>query len=1026
MKFFHSLSWLPVTVLASAALTTQGAEFIPDIQPIFARHCYECHGPEKQKAKLRLDDRKSALRTEDPIVVPGKPDESELLRRVTLPKGHEDIMPNRGEPLSKAETDAIRDWIAAGAVWPENAVAAKHWAYVAPVRPPTPQFPNSKWVRNDIDAFILVRLNKEKLQPSPEVDRARLLRRLYLDLIGLPPSPQETAAFVAEKNADAYERAVDKLLASPSYGERWARPWLDLARYADSLGYQKDDLWSVWPYRDWVIQALNADTPFDEFTIEQIAGDLLPNATPEQKVATGFNRCTAANLEAGSDQNETRVNQVMDRVNTVSTVWLGSTIACAQCHNHKYDPFSQKEYYQLYAFFNNTPKETDMANPKATAALRFTGPYMNLPDAKTDGAHAKLQAQLDALDEKIKISATNLLADLPAWEKKAGADTASSAQVHVLDLADFGSDGDSLHQTLPDKSILLRVDDNATTPDKEIYTVKAKTKLTDITAFKLEVLTDPSLPGTGPGRGEEKRPNFVLTDFSVTVELPGKDKPQAVKWMNAKASFEQKNFPAANAIDGKPKTGWGISPQFFKDQWAVFETKTPQGSAEGATFTFRLAHEYGVARSIGRFRLSAMTGKVSADTIPSDIAEIVKTPADQRTKAQQTRLANFYLERQPELTKQKSARSKLAAELKAIEAPRTLVMEETQPRESTMFVRGNFLEKGEPVKPGVPAVLHALPEGEPTRLMLARWLVSTNNPLVARVTVNRWWAEFFGHGLVTTPEDFGIKGEPPTHPQLLDWLAVEFMQHGWSAKHIHKLIVMSATYRQSANATPELLAADAENKFYARGPRFRLDAEMIRDNALSAAGLLSSKLGGPPVRPYQPPGIWESKVGGNKVTYEISEGEDRFRRGIYTVWKRTSPYPSFITFDAPNRNACVARRPRSNTPLQSLTLLNDPVYVEAAMALAKRVLVEKSSGDVAEKIRYAFQLCVGRAPTEKEASIVKRLFDEQLSASQRDAASATKLVKDFSKPQGVEDVVFAAWYSVASALLNLDETITKG
>jgi len=879
-------------------------------------------------------------------------------------------------------------------------------------------------------------------------------------LIGLPPSPGDVEKFLSDKDPVAYEKVVDLLLASPQYGERWVRPWLDLARYADSSGYQRDNLWDIWPYRDWVINALNRDMPFDQFTIEQLAGDLLPDATLEQKIATGFNRCAPINVEAGSDQEESRVNQIFDRVNTVGTVWLGSTIECAQCHNHKYDPFSQKEYYQLFAFFNNTPKESEFANPRTTIALEFAGPYLELPDANIERQRAAFQEKIRDLDQENEVASEKLLAGQTKWELNLAGELGALTQTHLLDPAKFETESGSAHETLEDKSVLLRNDDNDVVPERDTYTVTVHTKLDGITGFKIEALADPSLPGEGPGRGDASRPNFVLTDLRIAVSVPGRSQSQEVELRNPRASFEQKNFAAEKAIDADTKSGWAIGQQFSKDHWAVFETTSPAGSSEGATFVFTLKQNSGASRLIGRLRLSALTGVLRSNDVPADVVSILQTPLAKRSEAGRKRVTAHYLSRQPELEKIKAGRAKLNAELKNLRLPQTLAMQEMdEPRISSTFVRGNFLEKGELVQPDVPSVLPPLTGNSRDRLALARWLVSTNNPLTARVVVNRWWAELFGHGLVTTPEDFGIKGDLPTHPELLDWLACELMEPGrsrgdealtnkskienlksgldqslltssparpWSMKHVHRLIVTSATYRQSSRVSLELLERDDQNKLYARGPRFRMDAEMIRDNALAAAGLLSSKMGGPPVKPVQPPGIWENKVGGVPVTYDVSEGEDRYRRGIYTVWKRTSPYPSFITFDAPTRNACTVKRPRSNTPLQALTLLNDPVYVEAAQALAKRVLTEKPSANVEEKLRYAFALCVGRTPSAREIKILTNLYEEQLQSSRNDVAAAKKLFRDISKPPGVDVSEFAAWYSVATALLNLDETVTKG
>lgn len=642
----------------------------------------------------------------------------------------------------------------------DEPAVSKHWAYQTPVRATLPGVRDVKWVRNQIDHFVLARLEKEGLQPSPDASPVALLRRLTFDLTGLPPTLDEVDAFLKESAANpqtAYENAVNRLLESPHYGERWARAWLDAARYADSHGFQRDDLRDVWPYRDWVIKALNRDLPFDQFTVEQLAGDLLPTATVDQRVATGFQRCSPCNVEAGTDPVENRFNQIFDRVNTTATVWLGTTLECAQCHDHKYDPLTMRDYYRLFAYFNNSPFETESVDAaKKNPTVRFIGPYLDLSKSKE---------------------------------------------------------------------------------------------------------------------------------------------------------------------------------------------------------------------------------KVDAESFESDDTQTGKKRAPQH-------------------------------------AMRSLVMQDMdKPRDTYILKRGNFLDPTERVEPGIPAILPPLPKDVPAnRLGLARWLVSRDNPLTARVNVNRWWSEVFGRGLVGTPEDFGFKGERPTHRELLDWLAVEFMDpqiklpgetelKPWSIKHIHRLIVLSATYRQSSRQTPQLRERDDENKLLTRGPRFRLDAEGIRDNALLAAGLLSRKQFGPPIRPPQPDGLW-TKVGGEQYLYTVSSGEDKYRRGIYVIVRRSAPYPSFVAFDGTARLACSVKRLRSNTPLQALTLLNDPVYVEAAKALAARVLRDASGNEA--RLTLAFRLCVTRAPTEKEKTILQRLLDDQRKAR--------------AKQPKAEDL---AWFDVASALLNLDETITK-
>jgi len=980
-------------------------DFARDIRPLLASNCYDCHGPEEPKGGLPLTARAHALRGGKsglPALVPGSAEKSELFQRVISPHDDE-VMPQKGDRLKPTEIALLKRWIEEGAVWPDN---LQHWAYVKPVRPAAPLLANRKsQIVNPIDAFVFARLEAEKLAPAPEADRARWLRRVSLDLIGLPPSPAEVAAFEGDTAPSAHERVVDRLLASPHYGERWARPWLDLARYADSHGFQRDDLRDSWPYRDWVVRAMNADLPFDRFTIMQIAGDLLPDAdaktNPDPLIATGFHRAAPTNVEAGTDQEEGRVNQVIDRVNTTATVWLGSTLECAQCHNHKYDPFSQKDYYRLFAYFNQTERETAFATAKATATLAFTGPFVSLAEEANDAKRAEQQARLKKIDADLAAATAQLRANLPAWEEKARVALAHAPQSHPLDVVSFESSADSTHHVLEDKSVLLTDD----VPDKDTYTVTVRTTLTGITGFKLEALSDPSLPGNGPGRGEKGRPNFVLNTFHVAA-LTTAGEAAPLTFVRATQSFAQAGFAAANLIDAKITKGWAISPQFGRDHWAAFELAAPTGSAEGVALVFTLAQNFGSGRTIGRFRLSALTGAIGGEALPAEVANSLRIAATQRTAAQVDALIAHVAAQDAALIALRQLRATAEQALAKLAGPRTLVMREmAEPRMTSVLKRGNFLDPGEGVAPGTPEILHAGPVAARggTRLDLARWLVDRENPLVARVTVNRWWQEFFGAGLVRTPEDFGLKGEAPTHPALLDWLAVELMENGWSMKRLHGLIVLSATYRQSSRFTPELLARDDQNRLLARGPRFRLEAEAIRDNALAIAGLLAPKLGGPPVRPYQPPGLWDSKVGGDRVTYDVSTGEDAHRRGLYTVWKRASPYPSFITFDASARTACTVKRSRSNTPLQALTLLNDPVYVEAAAALATRVSRERPGATDEARLRHAFRLCVAREPAAVELAALDQLLAQQRAA--RDDSSA--------------------WQAIASALLNLDETITK-
>ena len=1016
------------SALLPLSVTAAPVDFVRDILPIFQRACFECHDAKVHKGDLRLDSREEAFASIG-VIEKGKANASELYRRITLPKSHDDVMPNRGEPLTKAQTDRIKAWIDAGAVWPENMKLAKHWAYVAPGRPAVPEVQSATLkVQNPVDAFVVARLQEEGLQPSPEAPREILIRRLSLDLTGLPPSPAEVAAFVKDTDPRAYEKLVDRVLGSAQFGVRWARPWLDYARYADSHGFQRDDFRELWPYRDWVVNALNADMPFTQFTIEQLAGDLLPNATEAQKIATGFNRNAPTNVEAGTDPEETRVNQIHDRVSTLATVWLGATLECAQCHDHKYDPFSQRDYYGVFAFFNNTALEADRTNPKTPGSIQFKGPTMDIADPATKAERERIQIALAKVTKEIAVLETDGDSDQAAWEEALLKRSDESPKEHVLEVADFDSTGGATSEILADKSVLIS---GEPAPDKDTYTIEVHTKTTRIRGIKIETLTDDSLPGKGPGRGDEKRPNFVLNNLTVTA-APA-DQPQqakAVVFISAKASFSQSNFPIENLLksDNTAKAGgWAINPRFHESHWAVLETAEPLGFAEGTVLTFRLEQNFGASRTIGRLRLSAITGNVRGEALPAELTVALGTPAAKRKAKQKKVIAEYRQKQNPEFARLDKERTRLDAQLRKLKPPSTLVMNEDTPRMSTIFQRGEFRDPGASVEPHVPAVLHPLKSdagAKPTRLDLARWLVSRENPVVARVVVNRWWAELFGHGLVTTQEDFGIKGEPPTHAELLDWLACEFMDNGWSMKKTLRTIVTSATYRQSSKVTPALLARDDQNLLYARGPRHRLEAEMIRDNALAISGLLSLKQGGQPIKPYQPDGLWV-KVGGQRYDYEVSPGDEKYRRGLYVVWKRGAPYPSFVNFDANARMACRVKRPRSNTPLQALTLMNDPVYVEAAMAFAKRVLTDNPAPDADARLRHAFTIATSRAPLPEELATLSKLLASERAARAQDPKGAKEFVGTFDLPRDVGAEEFAAWYAVTAALLNLDETISK-
>ncbi|HEY5310873.1 MAG TPA: PSD1 and planctomycete cytochrome C domain-containing protein [Pirellulales bacterium] len=1031
------LVWAAAPAVWSAEIDPARVDFVHDIAPLLKRSCLECHGPKRTEGELRLDLRDKAFAggASGPVIEPGKPDTSELLRRISRPAGDDEIMPSRGAPLAVAEIELIRTWIRQGAPWPEHVQPAAHWAYVRPTRPPVPKpaedatigqranFAQRGWVRSPIDAFVLARLQRAGLRPSPEADRATLIRRLSLDLVGLPPAPAEVAAFVGDQDPHAYERLVDRLLASEQFGVRWARPWLDAARYADSHGFQRDDLRDIWAYRDWVVEAFNHDMPFDQFTIQQLAGDLLPGATESQKIATGFGRNAPTNVEAGSDPEETRVNQVLDRMNTLGMVWLGTTLECCQCHDHKYDPFSASDYYSLFAFFNNTDLEADRTNPKVPGSIAFRGPTMNLPDPEIQTQRKQLQDDRAALDRRLALRAAELRKSAAAWEHELAGHLGSQPQEQVLEVLDFDSLAGSASEVLPDKSVLV----SGETPDRDTYTIEAATTLTGIRAIKLEALTDPSLPGNGPGRGDADRPNFVLQSLAVKAAPNSGGPAKPVKFRRAKADFSQRNFDVAGAIDDAPKTAWAIAPKFHAAHWAVFETAEPLGFAGGTKLTVTLEQNFGAGRTIGRLRLTALV-RPDADAVPAAVVKALGTPAKKRTPEQTKALAVYQRDQDATYRDLQADRTQIQAKLAKLQPPTTLVMHELpKPRASAIFVRGDFRNPGTAVEPATPAVLPPMttPTGQRNRLALARWLVQPDHPLVARVTVNRWWAELFGHGIVTTPEDFGIKGQPPTHPELLDWLAAEYIDNGWSLKKLLRTIVLSATYRQTSTLSPELAARDDQNLLYARGARFRLDAEAIRDSALSIAGLLSPEQGGAPVRPFQPDGLWV-KVGGQKVDYVVSPGERQYRRGLYVVLKRAAPYPSFVNFDANARLACRVKRPRSNTPLQALTLLNDPVYVEAALALARRIVVDRPEDGIDARLAYLFRLAVARTPDSAEVAVLRKLWDAQRAAAKDNPAAARELVGKLKLPPGVAADEFAAWYAAATAVLNLDETINRG
>jgi len=1184
---------------AAEADTSAALDFNRDVRPILSQHCFKCHGPDDKtrEAELRFDVREAALaETASGVrpIVPGKPDESELVRRIDSHDG-ETLMPpaSANKPLSDAQKQILRNWIAGGAEY------ANHWAFVPPSRPELPEVKNTAWLRNEIDHFVLARLEREGLTPSAEADRFNLARRAHLDLIGLPPTPEEVDAFVSDASYDAYEKMVDRLLASPHYGERWARRWLDLARYADTNGYEKDRVRSIWPYRDWVINALNSDLPFDQFTIQQLAGDMLSDADLSQRIATGFHRNTMLNEEGGIDPLEFRFYSMVDRVNTTATVWLGLTLGCAQCHTHKYDPLTHADYYRTMALLNNADE-----------------PEIDVVDTQVAAKRDEIDRQVAALE-----------ADLPNRFPDEG-----NIRWHDSKLISVETTAGSLASRQDDASILVA----GSTPAEDTYTLVFESELPRVSAIQIEALTDPSLGNAGPGRTSHG--NFVLTELVATVTVPGADATATaspLKFVRAEADFAQDGFPPQQAIDGQPKTGWAIhgSGKWNVSRRATFHLEQPLEVATGARWTIRLEQNYGGQHTLGRFRIrlgepidegqplavrqaahrdrrfqswlaaeEKRTGRwallkptaakstvptltilpddsilasgdmskrdeyhvtysselrgvtaIRLEAIPDDrfpkngpgriayegpfgdffLSEITAQSAGQkrgfvsashsfagggsapaaidadpqtgwainggqgrahhavfrfqepldsaaalevtllferyyaaglgrfrlwattdaepvtarelptvldavllkndseRTPVERALLMHQFLMSAPEMAGEVAAIKKLRDSRPEFSS--TLVLEErpaSNPRATFIHRRGEYLQTTDQVTPEVPGVLPSLPaDSGHNRLALARWLVSEANPLVGRVTMNRHWAAIFGRGLVRTTEDFGYQGEAPTHPELLDWLAVEFASRGWSVKQMHKLIVTSATYRQSSRATPELLNKDPQNKLLARAPRVRLDAELVRDAVLRDSGILSAKLGGPSVFSPQPPGVTSEGTYG-PLSWNVSEGEDRYRRGMYTFAKRTAPYAMFNAFDAPSGEACLARREVSNTPLQALTLLNDAVFVEAAQSLGKQLAAATGPADA--RASHLFRRCTSRPPTDDERKLLVTFYEKQLTRLAAGELDARAIAGEPPVAAGAADATDdyalrerAAWTLVARAVLNLDEVITK-
>jgi len=1046
-------------------------DFEKSIRPILKSYCVGCHGLKKQEGGLRLDHRDAAVLGGDsgPVLKAGKHKESELYRRISS-KDEDDRMPPVGlnaKPLSLKQIDLIKKWIDSGANWPKEKtrlkVVSDHWSFQPIRKPKLPEVRGKNWGRNPIDRFVLKKIEEHGTTPSAEADRYTLIKRLYYDLHGLPPTPEKVKSFVEDKSPRAYEQLVDRLLASPHFGERWGRHWLDKARYADSDGYEKDrPRMNAWRYRDWVIDAVNRDMPFDQFTREQLAGDLLPHATEMQKLATAFHRQTLTNTEGGTDKEEFRVAAIIDRINTTATVWLGLTVGCAQCHSHKFDPISQTEFYQFFAFFNNGDERTTKVVRSESALKAY------------QVALAKHHKKLPPARRKLQIVKSRLMKGFSKWETKLAnrlKDSQSALKFHDLEILEAKTQSTAVIERR-EKGVLKVSGKN---PSKDTYTLTVKIPAERINGFRLEALSDKSLPSKGPGRTPHG--NFVVTHFKV--ERLGKQFPRgepqkeprplgsdersrsftpalsqrerepligfidpeqqgatgslpasAIRFSSADSDFSQKGFPPENALDKNPRTGWAIGPKMGRDHYATFFTRNSVKNKKDSIWRITLEQNFGGQHSMGRFRIRAISGDTSLLKIPMNVRAALKQASNTRKPKERKTIEKYFLAQFPAYQKLESKFAKL--QKKAPKSPymnvRIIEARQSDRRKTHIFRRGDFLQPQNEVQPETLAVLHPVerkrkPNEQLTRLDLANWLMSKKNPLTPRVLANDVWSHLFGKGLVRTPNDFGTRGEPPTHPKLLDWLANEYRRLNWSRKAFIKRIVMSSTYRQSSKNRTELSKKDAENRLIARQNRYRVEGEIVRDLYLSVSGLLDSKIGGPSVFPPMPADVAALSYAGN-FRWKTSPGGDRYRRGMYTFFKRTSPHPNLTTFDCPDSNTTCIKRQTSNTPLMALTTLNNIVFVEAAEAMSKRILADEKLNTDKDRMVHAFSLCVARPPSSSELVQLVGLLNSARNFYKNQPEAAKKLVGKYAVPgKNVDES--AAWMTTLRIVMNLDEFLTR-
>jgi cytochrome c553 len=1053
---------IPARFLALALIATTSArspaapariEYNRDIRPILSENCFACHGADSasRKGKLRLDSFADATaKREDgsPALVPGKPKESEAIRRIFVTD--DDLMPpeKSHKILTATQKDLLKRWVAQGAEY------QPHWAFIAPVRPALPKVKNAKWARNPVDQFILARLEQEKLKPAPEADRRTLARRVSLDLTGLPPTPKAVEQFVADTAPDAYEKLVDRLLASPQWGEHRARYWLDAARYADTHGIHFDNYREMWTYRDWVINAFNQNMRFDEFTIENLAGDLLPQATLEQKIASGFNRCNITTSEGGAIDEEYLVLYARDRTDTTAQVWLGLTAGCAVCHDHKYDPLSQKEFYQLSAFFNNTTQKAMDGNAKDTP------PIIVVAKPEEQARWDELQPLVQTAQKRVADRRQEARVDFDGWRTN-GVFTALEQQTlavaPVLHVALAEGGGESVAAQLGSETRSLSIGTNASWTDG-VIAAKAWTVTTN-TALELADC------------GDFERTNKF--SYAAWVKI-GADKMGSViarmKDGDGFAGWDlwiQDNKPAAHIVHQWPDNTLKVigKKDLPKDKWVhlcvtydgsskarglkiylngeLLDTTKDKDSLKDSIHTevpLTIGQRTGGARVEGAgiqdvrvFAQELTKAEVAALAEVPRLQYLAAKPADTRSKEETDEAFPLWLKRLDapfqELT---ATHDKLKEEAEGIRLRGTVahVMHERDSEaEAYLLFRGEYDKRRDKLNPATPAVFPAMPADLPrNRLGFAQWLVRPENPLAARVTVNRFWQELFGAGIVRTAGDFGIAGEMPSHPELLDWLAVEFRESGWNVKQFYRLLVTSATYRQSAANTSAKLAKDPQNRLLAHGPRFRMDAEMIRDYALATSGLLTPKIGGPSVKPYQPDGIWEAVAmpESNTRKYERDSGEKLYRRSLYTFWKRAAPPASMDVFNAPSRETCTVRRERTSTPLQALVTLNDPQFVEAARNLAERTLKDGGAQDE-QRLDFMAERLIARPLQTKERKIVAAGLKDLLAHYRAEPKQAEALLKvgESKADTSLDQPTLAAYTMVANQLMNLDEVLNK-